>query len=138
MRLRLPCNALAVALLILSIDARAQTNAVKGPTDDNDLPNVLIIGDSISMGYTDPVARLLERRARMRRVPVNCQSTVYGLGHIQDWLGNEHWDIIHFNWGIWDIHHLDGDRLAVGGRIRTTPEQYGKNLKMLLGPQEHN
>jgi len=90
------------------------------------LPKVLIIGDSISIGYTDPVTRLLAGKADVKRVPDNCQSTVYALEHIRQWIGEEHWDVIHFNWGIWDMHHLDD------WRIRTTPVEYERNLRRLV------
>lgn len=126
-------STIALAGLLCSAGAVAQTTATAHRSDAPALPRVLIIGDSISLGYTQPVTRLLAGKADVHRVPDNCQSTVYGLAHIRQWLGSGHWDVIHFNWGIWDIHHLDGERIALGGRIRTTPEQYRKNLQMLLG-----
>lgn len=90
------------------------------------LPKVLIIGDSISMGYTDPVRKLLENEADVRRIPGNGQSTDFGLQHIDAWLGNERWAVIHFNWGIWDTHILPG------GAIRNSTEVYRANLKALV------
>jgi acyl-CoA thioesterase-1 len=58
--------------------------------------------------------------------PENCQSTVYGLQKIEEWLGDGDWDVIHFNWGIWDAHHLED------GRLRTTLEEYETNLRKLV------
>lgn len=129
-------TALACAIVTCSISAVGQVETGKQAVDDPRLPNVLIIGDSISIGYTAPVMRLLEGKASVHRIPTNGQSTVYALEHINEWLGNKHWDIIHFNWGIWDIHHLKGNRIAAGGRIRTTPEQYKRNLNVLLNSLE--
>lgn len=87
---------------------------------------VLIIGDSISMGYTERVRRQLEGEADVRRIPGNGQSTDFGLENIDAWLGKEHWDVIHFNWGIWDTHIIDGNR------IRNSPEEYRANLRKLV------
>jgi acyl-CoA thioesterase-1 len=104
------------------------------------LPRVLIIGDSISMGYTQPVRQNLAGKAEVFRPPVNCQHTAYGLSQIKKWLGKEKWDVIHFNWGIWDTHMLDAngqlirdEANAVGPmHLRHTPEQYRENLEQLV------
>ena len=77
------------------------------------LPRVLIIGDSISIGYTDAVRELLKGIAVVNRPmneggkPENCQGTTYGLESIDDWLGDGDWDIIHFNFGLHDLKSID-------------------------------
>ena len=109
------------------------------------LPRVLIIGDSISIGYTDSVRGNLKGIADVFRPSGNCQDTGVGLTQIKNWLGTNKWDVIHFNFGIWDTHLLDskgnllsgsmaGDThaLADGVRIRHTPEQYKANLAKLV------
>ncbi|MDD5676757.1 MAG: SGNH/GDSL hydrolase family protein [Kiritimatiellae bacterium] len=121
------------------------TNAFINPGKASSLPRVLIIGDSISIGYTDPVRHNLKGIADVSRPPVNCQHTGYGLANITTWLGTGKWDVIHFNFGIWDTHLLDekgnlmsasidGDKKRPKGviRIRHTPEQYGANLTKIL------
>lgn len=46
----------------------------RGPVaDDPDLPRVLLIGDSISIGYTKPTRQLLAGKANVHRVPSNRQ-----------------------------------------------------------------
>jgi len=60
--------------------------------------------------------------------------------NIDSWLGARHWDVIHFNWGIWDTHLLDekgqivADEASHHGfsRIRFTPEQYAENLTKIV------
>jgi hypothetical protein len=106
------------------------------------LPRVLIIGDSISIGYTDPVRDNLQGIADVFRPPVNCEHTGYGLAQIKTWLGTNKWDAIHFNFGIWDTHFLDskGDIVSAVNnnlsardiRIRYTPEQYRENLAQIV------
>src|SRR5262245_3404417 len=43
--------------------------------EDPRLPRVLLIGDSISMGYTPAVRKLLEGKANVQHPPENCRST---------------------------------------------------------------
>jgi hypothetical protein len=70
--------------------------------DDPSLPRVLLIGDSISRGYTIPVRRGLAGKANVHRAPENCGSTKRGLETLDVWLGDGNWDVIHFNFGIHD------------------------------------
>jgi hypothetical protein len=112
--------------------------------ENPDLPRVLIIGDSISIGYTGPVRKFLKGKANVLRPNGNCQHTATGLKRIKKWLGTGKWDVIHFNWGIWDTHYIDktngklvrsteeGDKSSENFRIRHTPEQYRKNMIALL------
>ena len=81
------------------------------------LPQVLIIGDSISIGYTEPVRENLKGSAEVFRPPVNCQHTGYGLSQIKTWLGTGKWDVIHFNFGIWDTHMLDAKGNLLSGSM---------------------
>ena len=71
---------------------------------DQPLPKVLIIGDSISMAYTKPVVRLMQGKADVSRIPGNGRWAGYGVEKIDEWLGDEQWDVIHFNWGLWDMY----------------------------------
>src|SRR5690554_6092851 len=79
----------------------------------NDLPNVLILGDSISIGYTPFVQEYLKGKANVFRPvfengkPENCQGTTNGIKNIDRWLGTKKWNIIHFNFGLHDIKHVD-------------------------------
>jgi len=75
--------------------------------DQPSLPRVLLIGDSISKGYTLPVRHALSGKANLHRAPANCGSTAMGLKNLTVWLGKGKWDIIHFNFGIWNINTKD-------------------------------
>lgn len=70
--------------------------------DDSDLPRVLLIGDSISRGYTLPVRHRLAGKVNVHRAPENCGSTKRGLEKMDVWLGDGKWDVIVFNFGIHD------------------------------------
>ena len=70
--------------------------------DDPNLPRVLLIGDSISRGYTLPTRKVLAGKANVHRAPENCRHTANGLQKLDMWLGTKKWDVIHFNFGIHD------------------------------------
>jgi len=62
-----------------------------------DKPQILIIGDSISIGYTPFVQENLQDIAAVFHNPGNAQHTGTGLEKIEAWIGDEEWDIIQFN-----------------------------------------
>ena len=79
-----------------------RSNAWDFVQDYPKLPRVLLIGDSVSRGYTQAVRKALAGRANVHRAPENCGPTATGLKKIEVWLGNGSWDVIHFNFGIHD------------------------------------
>ncbi len=94
------------------------------------LPRALIIGDSISGGYTKTVIRRLEGKVDVSRIPGNGQHTGTGIKKIDEWLGDGNWDVIHFNWGLWDIY---GWQYAKEDR---SPKAYGQRLETLVSRLE--
>lgn len=70
--------------------------------DDPKLPRVLLIGDSVSRGYTQAVRKALAGKMNVHRAPANCGPTASGIKNIDVWLGDGRWDLIHFNFGIHD------------------------------------
>jgi lysophospholipase L1-like esterase len=77
--------------------------------DDPKLPRVLLIGDSISGGYTLPTRKALAGKANVHKAPENCGPTSNGLKKLDVWLGDGKWDVIHFNFGIHDRRTLPAD-----------------------------
>ena len=106
-------------------------------TVDKKLPNVLILGDSISIGYTVAVRKGLLRTANVIRPKANCGDTRAGLANIDQWLGDTKWDVIHFNWGLHDLCYRDPNSKAQGNRDKIKGAQsvaipdYEKNLEQL-------
>ena len=102
------------------------------------LPQVLIIGDSISIGYMKALPKLLEGKATVRHNRGNAGHTGMGLANIKGYLAAGKWDVIHFNWGLWDLCYRNpksrtqGRRDKVNGKITHTPEQYEANLRKLV------
>ena len=108
--------------------------------DQPGLPRVLLIGDSISIGYTLDVRERLQGKANVHRIPTNGGPTTHGLSNLSVWLGTSKWDVIHFNWGLHDLKYVGatGDTLvavgAPGSRRQVSPEDYEANLRKLLVP----
>lgn len=102
------------------------------------LPKVLIIGDSISQGYTPHLTALLDGRAEITRIPENGESSSHGVEQLNEWLGSTRWDVISFNFGLWDVCYRnaalpDGNDLdKVHGVIAVSPEQYRRNLEAIV------
>lgn len=94
--------------------------------DEPGLPRVLIIGDSISIGYTLHVRENLKGKANVHRPATNCGPTIRGLESIDAWLGDGKWDVIHFNFGLHDVRLMEG-------KHQVSPEDYEKNLSSLVG-----
>ena len=94
---------------------------------------VLLLGDSISIGYTQHVQRILEGRALVVRPTnarggaENCQGTNNALvveddgrTKLERWLALEggEWDVIHFNFGLHDLKRVQ----AESGRNSNNPD----------------
>jgi acyl-CoA thioesterase-1 len=90
------------------------------------LPRVLLIGDSISIGYTLPVRKLLAGKASVHRIPANGGPTKSGVANLDRWLGTGKWDVIHFNHGIHDLRHMPD------GKRQVEPADYEKNLRAIV------
>ena len=95
------------------------------PVDDPTLPRVLIIGDSISIGYTPRVRKLLKGKANVHRPKTNCRWSAFGDENIFQWIGDEKWDLIHFNFGLWDWYGWSQEKKA-------SPESYARSLEEIV------
>ena len=116
-------------------DAGGQPSAAPA---ESGLPEVLLIGDSISCGYTEPVKAPLKDICNIHRPDTNCAATTAGIANIDSWLGPKEWDLIQFNWGLHDLcyRHPDskvyGNRDKVNGTLSVEPEAYAANLEHLV------
>ena len=105
---------LLIAAILVTPNLHAQAkkpkrkpNPIFAPVkDDPKLPRVLLIGDSISIGYTLPTREFLKGKANLHRIPTNGGPTTKGLASIEAWLGKGKWDVIHFNWGLHDLKYM--------------------------------
>ena len=119
--------------------AKRPVNAALAPIQDvAGLPRVLLIGDSISIGYTLPVRAELKGKANVHRPPTNCGPTTTGLKSIDAWLGAQSWDVIHFNWGLHDLKYMGAqdsnlaDPTDPQSHQQVPPQAYEANLRKLV------
>lgn len=116
---------------------------------DPALPNVLILGDSISIGYTLQVRELLKGKANVFRPMsgnprlngkqvLNCNGTIVGVAQLDEWLADNKWSVIHFNWGLHDLKHVktpgSNDKSNdPKDPTQATLEEYTTNMKVIVG-----
>jgi len=139
----------SMALLFSSADAAKKTSAGYTPEAgsaeidakklppvpyDESLPDVLIIGDSISIGYTPYVIQNLRGVANVIRVKGNCQGTQFGVENIDKWLTHKKpWTVIHFNWGLHDLKRWENGKNSDDPKAPRQAEidAYEKNMELL-------
>ncbi len=108
----------------------SRNDAMKPLKDEPGLPRVLLIGDSVSIGYTMGVRAELKGKANVHRIPQNGGATDIGLDKITSWLGDGKWHVIHFNFGLHDAKY------SSEATFRATREQYADNLRKLVAQME--
>lgn len=104
---------------------------------DDGLPRVLIIGDSVSNGYTGFVRELLAGQAHIIHNPGNSQGTTHTLANLDRWLSASRFDLIHFNMGLHDLKRVKVAGTAESSRDPRDPRQadlptYAANLEKIV------
>lgn len=111
---------------------------------DPALPNVLIYGDSISIGYTQQVREQLSKQANIFRVHCNggdSGSFIKNMSRMQDAMRDSaleghwdfDWDVIHFNVGLHDLKYMSGRKLnKKKGTQVASVEAYQENLRAIV------
>jgi len=118
--------------------AKARPNPFAPVKDVAGLGRVLLIGDSISIGYTLDTRKLLDGKVNVHRIPDNGGPTSKGLKDLDEWLGKGKWDVIHFNWGLHDLKYMgpNGKNLtdpnAPTSYQQIPPDKYAKNMRELV------
>lgn len=94
------------------------------------------------MGYTNYVKGFMDGVANVQR-PLNpgggyqnCEGTTSGVKNIDKWIGDTQWDVIHFNFGLHDLKHVNPET----GKNSNSPDDpqqadiktYEKNLKEIV------
>lgn len=122
----------------LSLLIAIAISATQLPAADAALPKVLILGDSISIGYTPLVVEGMKGKAVVSRPKANCGDTKAGLANLDKWIAGGPWDVIHFNWGLHDLCYRNpeskeqGHRDKVKGTLSVPLPEYEKNLETLV------
>lgn len=128
----------AFALVLgAAAESAADTAALRGKT-------VLLLGDSIRMGYAPAVREKLKGIADVYYPEENSRFAYYTLRGICDWVklvpDPERVDVVHWNNGLWDLGQRDGrepltpiDVYAVTiGRVADEIRHYFPNAKIVF------
>ena len=103
---------------------------------DPSLPNILLMGGPISVGYTPTVREELAGIANVYRVPAGGGDTKSALKNLEKWLAGSHWNVIHFNWGMNDLKRRKQTDSGETPPNRVMVEQYASNLDQIVSKLE--
>ncbi len=92
-----------------------------------DLPKVVLLGDSIRLGYAPRVAKKLEGKASVVSPAKNGGDSNNEVKNLGDWAIKEQPDVVHFNAGIHDIK-----KFKATGKHQVEPAQYESNLRSIV------
>ncbi len=126
--------------------AKAFEPVLRGVLDQPKPLRVLILGDSISIGYTPHVRQALKGQAIVVRASrggddrrtENCAGTTKGVRQIDRWLAQDggSWDVIHFNFGLHDLKRVHPETRANSNDPahprQAEPAQYEANLRKIV------
>lgn len=77
------------------------------------MKKIVLLGDSIRMGYDKYVKDALEGVAEVYYPSVNCKFSQFMLRNVHDWKKKGEWpddvDLVHWNAGLWDVLEMYGD-----------------------------
>lgn len=93
------------------------------------MKKIVLIGDSIRMGYQKYVKSALEGVAEVYYPEENCRFAQYVLRYAHEWKKRGEWlddiDVVHWNAGLWDVLRIYDD-----GPL-TPPEFYGDLIRRI-------
>jgi lysophospholipase L1-like esterase len=91
------------------------------------LPKVVLLGDSIRLGYAPTFAKELTGRAVVVSHPANGGDSARELASLQQWAIREQPAVVHFNCGIHDVK-----KFKTSGQFQVPPEKYEANLRTIV------
>ena len=96
---------------------------------DQEKKNILLIGDSIRIGYCETVKQELADVANVFWPDENCRNSQYIVTKLRSWAAKvpSDMDLIQFNCGHWDVAHWNGDEDSL-----TSPEEYAHMIRMII------
>ena len=109
-----------VPACVVSIQSMAQS------ADPVPLPKVVLVGDSIRLGYAPVVTRLLSGKATVISVEANGGDSGNVLRNLEEWVIREKPDIVHLNAGLHDLKVSRQTR-----QYQVPIDQYEANLRSM-------
>ena len=92
---------------------------------EKQLPRVVLVGDSIRIGYAPFVAKLLDGKAIVVSPKPNGEDSGNVLRNLEEWVLKEKPDVVHINAGLHDLKLKDKN-------YQVPLVEYEKNLKAIL------
>ena len=101
------------------------------------MKKIVLIGDSIRMGYDKYIKDALSDTAEVFYPSENCRFAEYVLRYTHEWKKEGNWgddvDLVHWNAGLWDVLELFGDEpLTSLSYYREAIIRIDKRLRMLF------
>ncbi|MGC8641410.1 MAG: GDSL-type esterase/lipase family protein [Isosphaeraceae bacterium] len=115
---------LAVAGLLA---ATPQGFGQSGASPVADLPRVVLVGDSIRLGYAPRVAERLAGKAVVISPAQNGGDSANVLAHLDEWVLKQKPDVVHLNCGLHDLKRFKGD-----GHHQVELDRYSENLRQII------
>jgi lysophospholipase L1-like esterase len=91
------------------------------------LPKVVLVGDSIRLGYAPLVAKKLDGLAVVGGPKANTADSATLLKNLDEWVIREKPDVVHFNCGLHDLKKTKKD-----GSYQVGLEEYERNLRRIV------
>ena len=91
------------------------------------MTNVILIGDSIRIGYEDTVRRELDGLASVWTPEENGRTSRNVLAHLEEWAISRKPDIVHVNCGLHDMSQAPGP-----AGVAVPLEEYEANVRQIL------
>ena len=90
------------------------------------LPKVVLVGDSIRLGYAPKVAARLAGKAIVVSPPANGGDSANVVEHLDEWVIRQRPDVVHLNCGLHDLKRSRAD-----GHHQVEPDRYEANLRRI-------
>ncbi len=110
-------------LLSASPQSRGQAEPYTGPG----LPRIVLVGDSIRLGYAPGVAARLSGKAVIISPAENGGDSANVLTHLDEWVLRQKPDVVHLNCGLHDLK-----RARKNGHHQIEIDRYADNLRRIV------
>src|SRR5262245_34181275 len=122
-------SGVAVLLTVVGLSsASPQSRGQAEPSPGPGLPKIVLVGDSIRLGYAPRVAARLEGKAVVISPPENGGDSANVLAHLDEWVLRQKPDIVHLNCGLHDLKRFKSD-----GHFQVELDHYAEHLRRIVG-----
>jgi len=95
------------------------------------MKQVVLIGDSIRMGYEPLVREMIGREASVWAPTDNCSSSRFLIEHLSEWVISRQPDVVHINCGLHDLAYKNAEGQPMDHR-QVPLDEYAENVRWIL------